>query len=64
MNGNVHKVIPVRATVVDKAAPEARQTPFVQTFQYKEKELTEIVLEKFLQYKTEKAKKLGSSAAI
>ena len=64
MNGNVHKVIPVRATVVDKAAPEARQTPFVQTFQYKEKELTEIVLEKFLQQKTEKAKKIASSAAI
>ena len=47
------------ATVVDPASLQARAKPLVETFQYKKKTLTEIVVDK---YKEVNAHKLNQSS--
>ena len=51
--GNIHRVIPVRATLVDKASPEARAPAFITTFQYEKKSLSDILMEKYVRLQSE-----------
>ena len=51
--GNIHRVIPVKATLVDKSSPEARAPPFASTFHFQKKTLYEVLLEKYVKSRSE-----------